>query len=291
MAPSEAQAISPVDPSGADAAGALALSTAAGWNQTADDWAVFGRHGRVVGYRGTDGELIATAASLPFDAPRGTGPAQGWISMVLVHPDWRHRGLATELLGDCVSSLQAAGIKPVLDATPAGEPVYRRLGFEPGMAFERWEGDAKDARAVDAEDHSASDAPCIAVDADHAESDGIADIAAIDRRASRIGRRFLLDNFLARPGTRAWMSADRRGFVLSRAGRRATQIGPLAADDERTALALLAAAISAQRGPVFIDVVRRTPSLAGWLTAHGFRAQRPFVRMALGPAPALQADN
>ena len=87
-----------------DVPGALALSDASGWNQTAEDWLQFLRHGRVLGVRSALGEIVATGAALPYDA------SQGWISMVLVTPAWRHRGLATELLNDCVSQLRARGI-------------------------------------------------------------------------------------------------------------------------------------------------------------------------------------
>ena len=56
----------------------LALSDAAGWNQTADDWAIFIRNGQAVGFRDAADRLVATAAALPY------GASAGWISMVLV---------------------------------------------------------------------------------------------------------------------------------------------------------------------------------------------------------------
>src|SRR5688572_17770698 len=78
----------------------LALSDAAGWNQTGDDWALFIRHGRAIGLRDAEGRCVATAAALPYGSDRG------WISMVLVADGWRHRGLATRLLDDCVAHLR-----------------------------------------------------------------------------------------------------------------------------------------------------------------------------------------
>ena len=86
-----------------DVAGGLALSDAAGWNQTADDWSLFIAAGAAFGVRDEAGALIATAAALPYDA------ATGWISMVLVDAAHRHRGIASQLVDACVASLRDAG--------------------------------------------------------------------------------------------------------------------------------------------------------------------------------------
>ena len=44
----------------------LALSAEAGWNQTAEDWALFMRHGTVFGVPGGDAQTIASGAVLPY---------------------------------------------------------------------------------------------------------------------------------------------------------------------------------------------------------------------------------
>jgi len=123
-----------------DISGALALSDAAGWNQTAEDWTLFIRRGHAMTYRDAAGVVIATAAALPY------GGGQGWISMVLVDKAFRHRGLASALLDACVARLQAEGQVPVLDATPDGAAVYRQLGFEASFEIERWQRRATDAQ-------------------------------------------------------------------------------------------------------------------------------------------------
>ena len=262
-----------------DVGAALALSDAAGWNQTADDWGFFIQHGRVLGVCNDDGQLVATAAALPY------GDGQAWISMVLVNPAWQHRGLATGLLSETVEGLRKAGITPVLDATPAGEPVYRRLGFEPGLAFERWQ--AVLTTAGPSESAAASRGATV-----HAAGIGDIDaIAALDLAANGIHRRALLEAFMSRPGTRAWMTRGGSGFVLLREGRRATQIGPLVAADTPAAAALLDTALAARAGPVFLDVATRRDKLLAWLHDRGFSRQRPFVRMALGAVPALAGGN
>lgn len=255
-----------------DVAAALALSDAAGWNQSADDWALFIAQGCVFGWHSPRGELVATGAALPYVN------GQGWISMVLVAPAFRHRGLASELLNEGVAWLRERSLTPVLDATPAGAQVYQRLGFVSGMAFERWEHPG-----------GAFAAPAAALR--RAAVQDLQAIAAADESASLVGRRSLLQSFLQRPGTQAWITDDGRGFVIARAGRRATQIGPLVAADEATAWQLLQQALAALPGPVFLDLPKRWAQLAAALSAAGFRPQRPFVRMALGDAPALAGSE
>ena len=57
--------------------------------------------------------------------------------MVLVAGAYRRRGLGTRLMHRCIEDLTAAGVVPVLDATPAGRTVYRALGFEDAWGYQR----------------------------------------------------------------------------------------------------------------------------------------------------------
>ena len=256
-----------------DVAAGLRLSDAARWNQTADDWAFFIERGEGFGVRDDGGALVATAAALPY------GGSVGWVSMVLVDAGHRHRGLATRLLGACVDALRAAGRVAVLDATPDGAAVYRQAGFVSGFLFERWQGEGVGAEG---------DRRDLVAVSDERERDAL---LALDRSLWDIDRSVLLRAFLARPTTRAWLAADASGFAVLRAGRRAQQLGPVVAANEKAAIGLVEHALGAASGPVFIDVPAQWPALAGVLAARGFVRQRPFVRMALGAAPAIVASG
>jgi ribosomal protein S18 acetylase RimI-like enzyme len=246
----------------ADVPGALALSAKVGWNQTADDWRLFIAHGRTIGlFDGNDG-LIATAAALPYYN------GFGYISMVIVDPAWRRRGLARRLMGECIETLRAQGRAALLDATPAGALVYRGLGFVELATMERWEGEG----GVTQVDRAA----------DRLAPNDLHKLIEADALAFGSQRRFLLEDFLARPGTAAWTCDG--GYLVMREGHRAMQIGPLVTSSSEAARVLLATAIANARGRVFLDLFTSWPDLAALLESSGFKRQRPFIRMALDRA-------
>lgn len=259
MAPTEPFDIGPVGEDAMD--GAMALVAEAGWNQRPADWRLFMAHGTVFGLRDA-GRLIGTAALMPY------GARFAWIGMVLVAKDARGQGIGSALLRHCIAALAPSGRTAVLDATPAGEPIYRALGFAGEMRITRWQGEAGPAEAG-APDGTA---PLQAADAAGCAAAREAAVFGADRGA-------LLADF-ARRLPAACRDAAGRGAVFGRDGRVASQIGPLVADDDATALRLLDAALGALEGPVFIDLLDTRAALADRLRDRGFTAQRPFLRMA-----------
>jgi GNAT superfamily N-acetyltransferase len=231
---------------------ALLLSGEAGWNQNAADWAVFLRHGTVLGFS-MDDRLLATAAALPY------GDHFGWISMVLVNAEWRRQGLATRLVAACTALLRNAGRAALLDASPAGTAIYGAIGFVPLGTMERWEG--------------------------HGGGEGMATPASpnltLDQLAFGADRCFLFQDFLSRPGSLAFTSPH--GFAILRHGASACQLGPIVAPRSE-GHALATDAIRAASGRVVVDVLEAGSVLIPTLIARGFRLQRPFTRMALGLA-------
>jgi GNAT superfamily N-acetyltransferase len=243
----------------ADVPGALVLSNKVGWNQVAEDWRLFTAHGRTIGLFDGDEGLVATAAALPYDS------GFGYISMVIVEPAWRRRGLARRLMGECVDTLRGQARAVLLDATPAGALVYRGLGFVELATMERWEGEGGTVAQIGA--------------ADRLPPDDLHKLIEADALAFGSQRRFLLEDFLARPGAAAWTCDD--SYLVMRQGHRAMQIGPLVASSLEAARALLATAIASARGRVFLDLFTSWPDLAALLERRGFERQRPFIRMAL----------
>lgn len=63
------------------------------------------------------------------------GPGSlGFLDYLFVHPDFRHRGLATTLIHHCVAECWAQGVGPVMllcDATDTPKHMYAAMGFRP----------------------------------------------------------------------------------------------------------------------------------------------------------------
>ena len=252
---------------------AVALSCEAGWNQTGADWRLFVELGGVICLL-RDGRVIATAATLPYAG------SFAWISMVLVTASERRQGLASWLLRRCVDDLSARKLVPMLDATPAGRAVYRRLGFQDHWTLQRLIG--RTLRM-----------PAAGTSGATMRSIGAADwprLIAYDTAIFGTDRGGLLRRLAPRLRDTA-LIAERdgktAGFLLGRDGRVMNQLGPLLAEDDAVALDLLSRAVGSVPSPIAVDVPDRHVKLRGWLTSLGFAAERPLTRMAYGTSRAF----
>jgi GNAT superfamily N-acetyltransferase len=265
MAPTEPIIEAPL--TAAELPDAEALVREAGWNQVAADWEIFRALGTVYAGR-AGGRVVATAATLPYGE-------FAWISMVLVTGEHRRRGLGTRLLKRCIAALNDAGCVPVLDATPDGRPLYRALGFEEAWGFHRLA--RREAQPL-GKGPPLPDGTTIRPIAD-------ADWAALcsyDAAAFGANRGALLQHLRGRLPAAELVAhrGDRiAGFMLGRDGRSAAQIGPLVAEDDAVAQALLARAIAAIESPIYIDLADIKTGIRAWLAECGFAAQRPLTRM------------
>jgi GNAT superfamily N-acetyltransferase len=242
------------------------------WNQTADDWRLFFSCGTIYVIRDDRGRIIASGAVLPLGESRPgclaglTGRGVAWISMILVAPPCRGHGLGRLVFDRCVRHIRGQGRIAMLDATPAGEALYRQFGFEPLWRLTRWRREALAA--------TRPELPATTPDLEL--------LAELDREALGFSRTGLLREFLARPDTRVLQHP--LAFAIVRAGRVAHHIGPLVATNEAAAVALLQDAAARCPGPLLIDVPDERPLLREALAAAGFAPQRGFARMVLATA-------
>ena len=254
-----------------------ALVRAAGWNQVAADWEIFLALGTVFAAH-DGGRVVATAAILPYGA-------FAWVSMVLVLPDYRRHGLGTKLLKRCMEELARQGRVPVLDATPAGKPLYRQIGFVETWGYHRLT--RPESGPLPGGAPSAGISVRAIVDADWAA------LCAYDAKAFGADRSALLTRLRGRLSS-AELIAEQNGriagFLLGRNGRTSSQFGPLVAENDEAARALLSRALTAITGPVYIDFADSKAALLSWLAGRGFTPQRPLTRMLLGRASGFDDE-
>lgn len=250
-----------------DVAAGLRLCRASNWNQTEQDWRFF----LTVAPRGAlvaeeDGRVIGTVATCPYGAFT-------WISMVLVDPVARGRGVGTALLQ---RGLDLAGTHATarLDATPSGEPIYRKVGFSAEYRLARWFLDVKSpiARASGARPLARADWPAI---------------REMDQRAFGAPRLGLLRR-LAEEAPEYARTLSRgsaiRGYLFGRHGHSREHLGPLVADGPDTAAALLESVLAEQPSRrFFLDVPDDQQGWRDVLSSIGFAIERPFLRMHRGP--------
>jgi GNAT superfamily N-acetyltransferase len=245
-------------------AGCLALSKSANWNQNEADWRLMLETGHGWGRSLPDGTLAASTLVLPYGD-------FAWVSMVLVHPAHRRKGYASQLLRTAICDLGERGFTPILDATPAGHPVYQQEGFSDRWTFKRFFRRSASRPGVEGTVRKVQDTDWN-------------EILRLDHEAFGASRELLL-RALARRLPECALIVEGEGFILGREGREAHQVGPLVARDTPTARALLTHALAAVTAPVYVDVGDHVP-LRALLEANGFAFQRPFTRMVHGDRPA-----
>jgi GNAT superfamily N-acetyltransferase len=229
------------------------------WNQLADDWRHFLKSAWLAEH---DSAPLGTVALLDY------GPFT-WLSMMLVHPDHRRSGIGSRLLAAALDGTTAACIR--LDATPAGEPLYRRFGFVPEYPL---------ARATIT---CAGAIPPSAV-TPMANAD-IPEVFALDAAVFGADRTAILAGFHRSAPELAALVRNRttlRGYCFGRPGHLYPQMGPIVADSPGVARELVTYCLAAHRGMMAIDIPLHSPEWLTWLEAAGFTIERPFLRMRRG---------
>jgi len=250
-----------------DIAGGLRLCRASGWNQLEEDWRLFldsPGSGGWLAARG--GEVLGTAAYLRYDA-------LAWIAMMLVDPAERRAGLGGRLLAEALGALGNASCVG-LDATPAGQPLYRRFGFVEEYSLVRTKATIDSARFR-----------CPAGAARRMLPGDLAAVSRKDREVFGADRGRLLAAWFRRAPECAWIVEDAagvKGYTFGRPGWLFHQLGPVVAADAATARDLVTRCLSPLGGRTFaVDVPLLDAQWLDFLQSAGFVEERRFARMFL----------
>jgi len=258
-----------------DIPGCLRLNTISGWNQTATDWQRFltqSPQGCFVMEH--NDAIVGSAATISYES------RFAWIGMVLVDPEYRNRGIGTELFQKAVDYLDQARIPTIkLDATPLGKPLYTKLGFVVEYEIERYVL-KRPSRTSNAS--VASPAGYLAF----SESQFL-EILSLDRILFGADRGFLLrslSDVAPHFALAVWENGSPAAYAFGRTGLIADHLGPFMATNRAAAENLLTQFLArSSRDTIFVDCMNSNPFAAELLRGHGFGPVRPLTRMFRGP--------
>lgn len=231
--------------------GALQLSREASWPHRREDWAMLLALSH--GFVALQGDaVVGTAMMTPF------ADESARIAMVIVARAMRGRGLGRQLMD---AALQACGERECcLTATADGLPLYEKLGFRASHEIGQHQGHLRQDTTISAAMRGI----------EWARPEDFAAISALDRQALGLDRRTLL-HLLAETAQVATLREGGRiaGFGALRPFGRGEVIGPVIAENETQAQAILSFLMNARSG-TFLRVDTPVPAgLSSWLAACG----------------------
>jgi len=253
-----------------DVSGGLRLSTAEGWNQTERDWKFLleGSNGCCI-LAERDSTIIGTTTAITYSHQLA------WIGMVLVDKAYRGQGVSKALLDHVFKNTSEISIK--LDATPAGQQVYRQFDFKEEYLIDRM---------VHVSLTNSASFDNSGIEPEPVKPENIKEIVAFDAAVFGTKREHLIASLVKECPDKAWMARHKNrvtGFVLGRGGSKYHHVGPVSASTMEVAQALLAKSLEGLiQKPVVVDVLQNKQALIASLKSLGFTKQRHFVRMYKG---------
>jgi GNAT superfamily N-acetyltransferase len=257
----------------ADVPAGLRLNELAGWNQTADDWHRFleaSPDGCFVAEE--HGEVRGTATTISY------GNRFAWIGMVLVDPEYRKQGIGTQLLQRTIEYLDGRKIPTMkLDATPLGQPLYRRLGFVTEYDVERWI--LKRSRSAITNRRNSGKLASTEIQ--------LEPILRFDEGIFGADRSPLLSSLRSMSPDLAmsvWSDGAPQGYSFGRSGLFADHLGPWVAKRWAVAEQLLQEFLeNSSRESLIVDCVTANAMATELLRSYSFAPARHLTRMFRGP--------
>jgi ribosomal protein S18 acetylase RimI-like enzyme len=246
--------------------GALKLCRLAGWNQLAYDWRRLLKLEPLGCFAvSLKSKLVATVTNTRY------GDNLAWIGMMLVHPDFRRQGLATMLVNKCLDFLRTSGTRCVkLDATPTGQKVYEKLGFEVEWPFRRW---TLQRIPLNSQHVAGKVSP-----ASQGSHDFPDQVCELDASAFGADRSELIRDLT--PSTDVRFRGS--GYGLLRPGYLADYLGPVVSGSLADAGDLIRELIDESPRTIFWDIPSPNDSAVRLAQSLGFQPGRDLIRMQIG---------
>ena len=256
-----------------DLAAAHTLTQAVFWAHRREDWQFMLDSG--AGFvaedaNEADGALAGTGLCWKY------GAAHGALGMIIVAPDRQGQGIGRELMHRILEELGGRCIQ--LTATPAGQPLYEKLGFVPTGSVVHHQGTLRRMLAVQ---------PAAGERIRPATSADLPALSRLSLRALGMPRDEVLAQLLnVADGVVLEKDGAPLGFSMIRRFGLGHMIGPVVAQDAERARALIGHWSADHAGGIVRVDVTGDSGLGRWLESLGLAVRGPSVRMARGRMPA-----
>jgi len=220
-----------------------------------------------------DGWILAHWDGMPAGVSGAThyGPT-AYIGLVAVHPAYQRRGIAMAMMQHLLRWGAERG-RPVLqlDASPAGAPLYERLGF------------VDDEKTVAFIQEDCARRPRLSERVSRLQASDISALAAFDTPIFGANRAAVFEILLSEAPERAFVARDDAGQICGYLFAQPATLGPWAARTAGDAEALLGAALQLtyQAGP-YVLAPSSNANAGSLLLQYGFSPNRSLRHMRLG---------
>ncbi len=251
-----------------DLPAAYGLTQAVRWAHRLEDWQFMHRVG--TGFVAEEGgALVGTGLCWKFEESHAS------LGMIIVSPEGQGKGIGRELMRLILEELGDRCI--LLTATPAGRPLYEKLGFVPTGSVDHHQGTMLQTAPI-APAAGECIRPVVASD--------LHELAALATRALGMPRDEMIAQLLnVAEGVLIEKDGKAIGFSMIRRFGRGHMIGPVVAPDAERAKALIAHWAETYAGSfVRVDVTGES-GLGAWVETLGLALVEPSVRMVRGLVP------
>jgi GNAT superfamily N-acetyltransferase len=259
-----------------DLDGALRLSQAERWSHRLEDWQFHFRLGRGWAACDDDGKVLGTASWWAYGEQFGT------VGLVLVDQAHQGQGIGRQLMNVVMSDAGPRVLQLV--ATKAGLTLYQRCGFREHHGIGQHQGTATQIPAF---------APLRDTVLGTVSPDDLEAVCDLDTAASGADRRQLVSAVLnagSGGGVIAHRNGRLAGFALVRQSGRGMTIGPVVAEDEALAIALIAHQLNSNGSFTRVDIPADAKQLADWLETAGLVCVDQVTSMVRGNGREKRAE-
>lgn len=247
-----------------DIPGLIALSASIGWDYDKEEIHTVMSSGKVYGHKNEEGEIVSSAAIIPY------GLSVASIGMVIVHRDYRGKGLGRKVTQKCLDSVSCKMV--MLIATDEGQAMYERMGFRTADSVHKYLCDNYlSMKSTDA----------MNIEIIPMRKEDLSQVAKLDKDAFGEERRtFLINRISQAKESLVVKSLDGTiiGFGMSILGPMNLILGPIVAPDHHTASLLIDKLANNHQGKLRIDIPSGNEDFMFHLEKCGFgKVSRPPI--------------